>query len=51
MEHFVPIRKADLVELLCREPNLAPRDRESLRNLAGMLSTRLHRLTTANWRN
>jgi hypothetical protein len=42
MEHFVPIRKADLVDLLCHEPNLAPRDRDSLRRLAGLLSIRLH---------
>jgi len=42
MEHFVPIRKADLVDLLCREPKLIPRDRDSLRRLADLLSRRLH---------
>lgn len=42
MEHFVPIRKADLVDLLCREPQLAPRDRGALRHLADLLSKRLH---------
>lgn len=42
MEHFVPIRKADLVDLLCGEPKLAPRDRESLRRVADLISRRLH---------
>ena len=42
MEHFVPIRKAELVEFLCGEPGLAMRDRELLRQLARLLDVTLH---------
>ncbi len=41
-EHFIPIRKADLIELLCREPDLAPDDREQFRRLCEMLNATIH---------
>ncbi len=42
MEHFVPIRKADLTAMLCQQPGVSPADRDALGQLAGLLSGKLH---------
>jgi hypothetical protein len=41
-EHFIPARQAELVELLCAQPDLAPDDRNAVRRLADVLSSVLH---------
>jgi hypothetical protein len=41
-EHFIPITKRDLVELLCRQARLAPAGLEMFRRLAHRLEATLH---------
>jgi hypothetical protein len=41
-EHFIPIRPADVVDLLCTDPGLTDTDRESLRQLGRLLAAVFH---------
>jgi hypothetical protein len=41
-EHFIPLRKADLVELLAERQSLAPEHEEPFRRLCRLLETTLH---------
>ena len=41
-EHFVPIRKEDLLELLCHDPRLAGQEAERFRELARILQATFH---------
>lgn len=41
-EHFIPMRKSDLVDLLARRPELAPRDADLFRRLCQLLTATFH---------
>src|SRR5438067_6533616 len=41
-EHYIPLRKADLVELLCSDPNLPFQEREPLRRFCQLISSIYH---------
>jgi hypothetical protein len=41
-EHYIPLRKADLVELLCSDPNLPFQEREPLRRFCLLISSIYH---------
>src|SRR5262245_9962756 len=41
-EKFIPIRKADLLDLLCGEPALADADRSAFRSLSDLLAATFH---------
>jgi hypothetical protein len=41
-EHFIPVRQAELVALLCAEPQLSPADQAALRRVAERLADTLH---------
>jgi hypothetical protein len=41
-EHFVPLRKADLLELLCRQPDLTTDDQVGLRQVYRLLEATFH---------
>ncbi len=41
-EHYIPLRKRDLLELLCRDRGFSPGDASKLRKLAEMLSATFH---------
>src|SRR5262249_25926307 len=41
-EHFIPLRKSDLIELLCRDKKLSARERESFRKFCGLVSSVFH---------
>lgn len=41
-EHFIPIRKADLVELLCGTPGLEGQERDHFRQLCRLLESTFH---------
>jgi hypothetical protein len=41
-EHFIPIRKSDLLDLLCREPGMSDVDRDRFRRLYQILSSTFH---------
>lgn len=41
-EHFIPLRKTDLVELLCRDRGVTPDQAGQVRRLADMLSATFH---------
>ena len=41
-EHFIPLRKSDLIDLLCRQPGMTPHDQDSFRRLAKLLSASVH---------
>lgn len=41
-EHFIPIRKANLVDLLCRERDLSQADQASFRQLSDLLEATFH---------
>jgi hypothetical protein len=42
LEHFIPLRKADLVDRLCRRPGLSPADQDGFRRLCQLLDATLH---------
>src|SRR4051812_35779000 len=41
-EHFIPVRKTDLVELLCAAPGLEAADRDAFRRFCRRLDATLH---------
>lgn len=41
-EHFIPIRKADLIELICREPGWTAVERDEFRQCCRMLEATFH---------
>ena len=41
-EHFIPIRKSDLIELLCREPGLTSEERDGFRQLCRLIGATFH---------
>jgi hypothetical protein len=41
-EHFIPLRKADVVDLLCREETLTDADRTAFRSLSDLLAATFH---------
>ncbi len=41
-EHFIPIRKSDLVELLCRQTGLSAEERDPFRQMCRLLDATLH---------
>ncbi len=41
-EHFIPLRKSDLIELLCRDINLRAEERESFRQFCILVSSVFH---------
>ena len=41
-EHFIPLRKAELIDRLCAEPHLAPGQRDAFRRLCELLDATLH---------
>src|SRR5919198_3534004 len=41
-EHFIPLRKSDLVELLCADKQLAPEEREPFRQFCRLVSSVFH---------
>ncbi|HJT78620.1 MAG TPA: hypothetical protein VJ739_15560, partial [Gemmataceae bacterium] len=41
-EHFIPLRKQELIDLLCNAEGLAPRDADSFRELGRLVSAVLH---------
>ncbi|HEY5311590.1 MAG TPA: TMEM143 family protein [Pirellulales bacterium] len=41
-EHFIPLRKADLIDRLCQQPGLSPADGEGFRRLCQLLDATLH---------
>jgi hypothetical protein len=41
-EHFIPLARTDLVDLLCRQPSLRPLDQDRIRRLAQMLGATFH---------
>ncbi len=42
-EHFIPIRRGELIDLLCADPDLKPPDRDLVRQFCGRITTALHR--------
>lgn len=42
LEHFIPLRKADLIDQLCRQPGLSPADQQGFRRLCQLLDATLH---------
>ena len=42
LEHFIPLRKAELIDRLCQQPDLAPADQEGFRRLCQLLDATLH---------
>jgi len=42
LEHFIPLRKAELIERLCREPGLSVTDQLSFRRMCELLDATLH---------
>jgi hypothetical protein len=41
-EHFIPLRKSDLVEVLCRDTQLPPQEREPFRQFCVLVSSVFH---------
>lgn len=41
-EHFIPLRKADLVDLLCRQPGVSAADAAGLRQLCRLVEATFH---------
>jgi hypothetical protein len=41
-EHFIPIRKSDLIGLLCREPDLSPAERDEFQRLCRLTEATFH---------
>src|SRR5262249_51134889 len=41
-EHYIPLRKSDLVELLCSDPNLPFQERDPLRRFCLLISSIYH---------
>jgi hypothetical protein len=41
-EHFIPLRKSDLIELLCKDKKLSREDRESFRQFCTLVSSVFH---------
>jgi hypothetical protein len=41
-EHFIPLRRADLVELVCRQPELGREEADGVRRLAHLVSATFH---------
>src|SRR5215218_5838028 len=41
-EHFIPLRKSELIDLLCREPGMTAADQDAFRRLAQLLSASIH---------
>jgi hypothetical protein len=41
-EHFIPLRKSDLIELLCRDKSLTPDERASFRQFCVLVSAVFH---------
>ena len=41
-EHFIPLRKSELIELLCADESLPEKDRESFRHFCRLLSATFH---------
>src|SRR5579884_232754 len=41
-EHFIPLRKSDLIELLCRDPKMALSEREPFRQFCALVSAVFH---------
>ncbi len=42
LEHFIPIRKAELIDQLCQQPGLSPVDQDGFRRLCQLLDSTLH---------
>jgi len=42
LEHFIPLRKAELIERLCRQPGLSSADQAGFRRLCELLDATLH---------
>ena len=42
LEHFIPLRKAELIDRLCRQPGLSPADQDGFRRLCQLLDATLH---------
>ncbi len=42
LEHFIPLRKAELVDRLCAQPGFAEADRDGFRRLCQLLDATLH---------
>jgi hypothetical protein len=42
LEHFIPLRKAELIERLCRQGDLAPADEDGFRRLCQLVDATLH---------
>lgn len=42
LENFVPIRRAEMLELLCQQPGVSPAEQGDLRKLAQMLEATFH---------
>jgi hypothetical protein len=41
-EHYIPLRKSDLVELLCKDPRLPPAEREPFRQFCRLVEATFH---------
>ncbi|HEY7329424.1 MAG TPA: DUF3754 domain-containing protein [Gemmataceae bacterium] len=41
-EHFIPLRKSDLIDLLCRDKKLSPSERDSFRSFCVLVSSVFH---------
>ncbi len=41
-EHFIPLRKSELIDLLCRQPGMTQADQGAFRRLAQLLSASIH---------
>ncbi len=41
-EHFIPLRKPELIDRLCQQPGLSPVDRQGFRQLCQLLDATLH---------
>jgi hypothetical protein len=42
LEHFIPLRKAELIERLCQQPGLSPGEVEGFRRLCDLLDATFH---------
>jgi hypothetical protein len=42
LEHFIPLRKADLIDRLCQQPGLSPAECDGFRRLCQLLDATLH---------
>ena len=42
LEHFIPLRKAELIDRLCQQPGFSPADQDGFRRLCQLLDATLH---------